>query len=74
MKHWLRQHWQKVYWAAIAALVIGAHVALLSSPDVPNDIALRLTTTNAMIWAVLIVPALFLTWRVAQIRKRRSKD
>lgn len=41
----------------LAALVIGAHVALWSSPRVPAETKLRLTLLNAAGWGVVLLPA-----------------
>ncbi|MFN6977606.1 MAG: hypothetical protein ACK4OP_05760, partial [Gemmobacter sp.] len=42
----------------IAALVIGAHIALWLSPDMPGEMKLRLTLLNAAGWGVVLIPAL----------------
>ncbi|MGB0499409.1 MAG: phenylalanyl-tRNA synthetase subunit beta [Rubricella sp.] len=62
------KRWRNLYFVALALLVVGAHVALLRSDRIADDIAIRLTLTNAAIWAVIVIPAIYLTWRS---RRRR---
>ncbi|MBB5515007.1 hypothetical protein FHS89_001017 [Rubricella aquisinus] len=59
---------QTLFWTCLAALVIGAHIAMLNSDTMPRDVAWRLLTVNASIWAVILIPALFLSWRVRRTR------
>ncbi|MFN3644648.1 MAG: phenylalanyl-tRNA synthetase subunit beta [Gemmobacter sp.] len=60
---------------ALAALVIGAHVALWLSPDMPGEMKLRLTLLNAAGWAVVLIPALAVSmWARAHRRSPRGKS
>ena len=71
---WIKRNQRMLYFSGLAALVVAAHIRLLTSDDVPFETALRLTTTNAAIWAVLIVPALFFWWNARLVRRRQGED
>lgn len=55
---------------ALLLLIIVAHVGLWRSPDVPRDVALRLTAINALAWAVILLPA----WGVSRWLKAREAE
>ena len=50
--------WTGLRWWLLLAVIVGGHVALWLSPRTSDDAALRLTLTNAAIWAVVLLPAL----------------
>lgn len=50
--------WKTLRWYLLLAAIVGGHVAMWLSPRVPPEEALRLTLTNAAIWAVVLLPAL----------------
>lgn len=58
---------------AIALLLTGivaAHIGLWSDPDIPRAAKLRLTTLNALTWAVILLPAWGVSlWLRAKTRK-----
>ena len=56
---------RRTYFIVLALLLVGAHIAMLTSDRMPFETALRLTPVNAGIWAVIILP---LIW----FRRRRS--
>ena len=61
--------WTRLRWILLFAAIVGGHVALWLSPRVSPDEALRLTLTNAAIWAVVLLPALGVTmWARAHRR------
>ena len=62
-----------VTFVLLAALVIGAHVALWRSPDWPADLKLKLTVLNAIGWAVVILPA-FAVARWARAHAQTGPD
>ena len=63
---------RRAYFIALAVLVVGAHVALLLGDRIPDAEAWRLIRTNAMIWAVLILPIPLLALYIKA--RRRDED
>lgn len=49
---------RRLWFILLALMVVGGHVAMLTSDRMPFDVALRLTLVNAAIWAVLLLPLL----------------
>ena len=49
--------WQRYTAYAMAALVVGAHVALWLRGEMPVEQKLRLTLLNAAGWAIVLLPA-----------------
>lgn len=62
---------QILFWTCLAVLVIGAHIAMLNSDTMPRETAWRLLRVNALIWTVILTPAIFLTWRARRQRGKR---
>ncbi len=50
--------WTRLRWVLLLAAIVGGHVALWLSPRTTADEAMRLTLSNAAIWAVVLLPAL----------------
>ncbi|QPH52810.1 phenylalanyl-tRNA synthetase subunit beta [Pontivivens ytuae] len=49
---------RRLWFIVLALMVVGGHIAMLTSDRMPFDVALRLTLVNAAIWAVLLLPLL----------------
>jgi len=61
--------WTRLRWVLLLAAIVGGHVAMWLSPRTTADEALRLTLSNAAIWAVVLLPALGVTmWARAHRR------
>lgn len=52
------QKWHRIVAWGTLVLVVAGHLGLWLSPRVPPEAALRLTLTNAAIWAVVVLPAI----------------
>ncbi|MEO1679182.1 MAG: phenylalanyl-tRNA synthetase subunit beta [Pseudomonadota bacterium] len=50
--------WTTLRWYLLLVVIVGAHLAMWLSPQTDPEAALRLTLTNAAIWAVILLPAL----------------
>lgn len=56
--------------AALIALIVVAHIGLWRDPDIPLEAKRRLTTLNALGWAVIILPLFAVNqWLKAKTRK-----
>ncbi|MEM0937613.1 MAG: phenylalanyl-tRNA synthetase subunit beta [Pseudomonadota bacterium] len=65
--------WSRLRWILLIAIIVAGHVAMWLSPNVTQDQALRLTLTNAGIWAVVLLPALGVgMWAKTHRRLRRE--
>lgn len=62
---------RRLYFIALALLVVGAHIAMLTSDRMPLETALRLTLVNASIWGLIALPALYFWMRK---RAKRAAD
>ncbi len=61
---------RSILFATLAVLVVLGHVALWAS-DAPYDAKLRLTVLNALSWAVIVLPAIGVSfWLKARTRGR----
>ncbi len=49
--------WSRLRWILLISVIVGAHIAMWLSPNTTPEAALRLTLTNAAIWAVILLPA-----------------
>jgi hypothetical protein len=60
--------------AALLVLIIAAHAAMLADPDIPRDTAWRLARINALAWAVILLPPIFVgLWLRAHQRRNRDR-
>ena len=50
--------WSRLRWVLLLAAIVAGHVAMWLSPRTTSEEALRLTLTNAGIWAVVLLPAI----------------
>lgn len=50
---------RRAYFIALAVLVVGAHIAMLTSDRMPFETALRLTLVNAGIWVCILAPLIW---------------
>ncbi|MEM6729749.1 MAG: phenylalanyl-tRNA synthetase subunit beta [Pseudomonadota bacterium] len=70
--------WWRVWlpWVAgfAAIFVIGGHIALWRAPDVPLDVKWRLTLLNAAGWAVVILPAIGVSYWLKAKTAPRDPD
>jgi hypothetical protein len=57
---------------ALVVLVLGAHVAMLSDPDIPRDAAWRLARLNAIAWAVILLPPIGVALWLRARRRRNA--
>jgi hypothetical protein len=58
---------------ALLALILGSHAAMLTDPDIPREVAIRLARINALAWAVILLPAVGVAlWLRAQRRRNRG--
>ena len=55
--------------AALVLLIVVAHIGLWRDPEIPVETKRRLTTLNAMGWAVVLIPA----WAVSQWLKAKTR-
>jgi hypothetical protein len=66
--------WKRLRWILLLIAIIGGHVALWMSPNVETAAALRLTLTNAGIWAVVLLPAIGVSmWARAHRRSDQGR-
>ena len=60
----------KLFLAALVAFIVVAHIGLWRDPDIPLEAKRRLTTLNALGWAVIILPIFAVNqWLKAKTRK-----
>ena len=60
---------------ALLTLIVGAHVALWISDSMTRAEKLNLTLTNALIWAVLLIPAIGVNfWVKARLRAKAEAE
>lgn len=65
--------WSRLRWILLLAAIVGGHVAMWLSPRTTAEEALRLTLTNAGIWAVVLLPAIGVSmW--ARAHRRQAED
>ena len=58
---------------ALLALILGTHAAMLTDPDIPRDVAIRLALINALAWAAILLPAFGVRmWLRAHRRRNRG--
>ena len=61
----------KILLACLITLIVVAHVGLWRDPDIPLEAKRRLTTLNAIGWAVIILPVFAVNqWLKAKTAKR----
>jgi cytochrome bd-type quinol oxidase subunit 2 len=65
--------WSRLRWVLLLAAIVAGHVAMWLSPRTTSEEALRLTITNAGIWAVVLLPAIGVSmW--ARAHRRQSEE
>ena len=61
----------KLLIVTLLILIVVGHIGLWRDPDIPLDAKQRLTTLNALGWAVIILPAIGVSkWLKAKTRNR----
>lgn len=67
--------WSRLRWVLLLATIVAGHVAMWLSPRTTSEDALRLTLTNAGIWAVVLLPAIGVSmWARAHRRQARETE
>lgn len=61
----------RLFTAALVTVIVVAHIGLWRDPTIPLEAKQRLTMLNALGWAVIILPAIWVSfWLKAKTRPR----